>query len=169
MARPKKPIELKKLEGTYRKDRDENSEKVQDVLVQNTKIIFSPDVKVTCPKTIQTKYVRSYWKKLTSMLIGLKVLSPSDIPQLEQLCIVLEKLREVQELWMKISPLDESYERVQKMYINLSNKFDVLGSKYYISPQARAKLTLDVLNVTKTKQDIEKNDNAINNLLSHRI
>lgn len=168
MARPKKPVALKKLEGTYRKDRDADREKVEKTLARNENILFPDDVRISCPSTIKTTYVRSYWKKLTKMLISLNVLSPADIPQLEQLCIVLEKLREVQKLFIEVSPIDENFEILQKHFISLSNKFDTLGSKYYISPQARTKLTLDNLNCIKTEQDIKKNDNAINSLLSSR-
>lgn len=168
-GRPRKPTSLKKLEGTYRKDRDDEKNKIEVSLAQDRNIIFGKEIKITCPKTITSKYIRAYWKKLTSMLISLQVLSPADIPQLEQLCIILEKLIEVQNVWINTTPFDEKYETIQKLYLNLSNKFDSLGSKYYISPQARAKLTLDILNCKKTEQDIKKNDNAINNILNNRF
>jgi phage terminase small subunit len=166
-GRPRKPTELKKLEGTYRKDRDIPAEKAESV-IQKSQILFPEEKRISCPKTIKTKFVRSYWKKLTSMLIQLKVLSYADIPQLEQLCIILEKLREVQETFSLLSPLDENFEHMQKLFINLSNKFDQLGSKYYISPQARTKLILDNLTATKTQQEIQKNDNAIERLIQLR-
>lgn len=167
-GRPPKPIELKKIEGTFRLDRDAEREKASKVIAKADNVIFEKGIRVSAPKSLTTKYVRSFWKKLTSMLINLRVLSSADIPQLEQLCIVLEKLREVQEVWATITPLDESYDRIQKLYISLSNKFDALSSKYYISPQARAKLTLDHLAIAKGEQDLEKNANAIGNLLNHR-
>lgn len=168
MARPRKPVELKKIEGTYRKDRDAEREKTDLLIQKRADVIFSEDTKVSCPKTIKTKYVKSYWKKLTSMLISIRVLSAADIPQLEQLCIVLEKLREIQEVWIKTTPFDEEYDLIEKRFITLSNKFDILGSKYFISPQARTKLTLDNLTAVKTEQDIKKNENAIDSLLNSR-
>lgn len=168
-GRPRKPIEQKKLEGTYRKDRDAPVERKQAEM-RAVEAIFPEGTRVSCPATVTDKYVRSYWKKLTGMLVAIKVLSPADIPQLEQLCVVLQKLREVQIMYANASPADDfnEFERIQKAYIALSNKFDQLGSKYYISPSARSKLVLDALNVEKTQQEITKNDSAISAILGAR-
>ena len=169
-GRPKLPTELKKLKGTFREDRERKNPSTDVVIATKPNAIFPEGTKISCPKTIQSKYVKAYWKKLTAMLVTIRVLSPADLPQLEQLCLILEKLREVQKLYSDLDPLNdfEAFANAQKVYIALSNKFDQLGSKYYISPAARTKLTLDELNVIKTGQEIQKNESAISALLGGR-
>ena len=169
-GRPKLPTEYKRLKGTLNTTREKNNPSADSVIAQKPSAIFPEETKIACPKTIKCKYVRSYWKKLTAMLVSVRVLSPSDLPQLEELCIILEKLREVQSLFSDLDPLEDfdTFEKTQKVFIALSNKFDQLGSKYYISPAARTKLTLDELNVIKTSQDIQKNESAIGALLGGR-
>lgn len=169
-GRPRLPTEYKKLKGTLNTTREKNNRNADEVIAKNPSAIFPEGTKITCPKTIRTKYARAYWKKLTTMLISIHVLSLADIPQLEELCIILEKLREVQELFLALNPLEDfdTFEKTQKVYIALSNKFDQLGSKYYISPATRTKLTLDELNVIKTGQEIQKNESAISALLVDR-
>ena len=46
--------------------------------------------------------------------------------------------------------------------------FDRLAQKYYISPAARAKLTLDELNVVKTGQEIAKGADGVSAVLAMR-
>lgn len=164
MGRPRKPVELKKYEGTYRKDRDAAAE-VQQKKIKETALILDA-TSVSCPKTITDKYCKAYWKKLTQGLLSIGVLSAADIPQIEQLCVCLQKLREVQQVFLETSPFDKDYDDIQKRWIALSNKFDLLGAKYYISPAARSKLKLEDLNIQKAEQDLSKNQNAIEKLLS---
>ena len=169
-GRPRLPTEYKKLKGTLNTTREKNNRSADEVIAKKPSAIFPEETKISCPKTIRTKYVKAYWKKLTAMLVSIRVLSPSDIPQLEELCIILEKLREVQQIFTDLDPLEDfdTFERTQRVYIALSNKFDQLAGKYYISPAARTKLTLDELNVIKTGQEIQKNESAIGALLGAR-
>lgn len=170
MGRQRLPTELKALKGTLNTTREKNNPSADTALAKKSTAIFPEETKIACPKTIKSKYVRAYWKKLTAMLVSIRVLSPADIPQLEQLCLILEKLREVQTYYSDLDPLEDfdTFEKTQKVFIALSNKFDQLGSKYYISPAARTKLTLDELNVIKTGQEIQKNESAIGALLGGR-
>ena len=171
-GRPPKPVELKKFEGTYRKDRDQKKEKTEKSLTLVPGMIIPKDEKVTCPKTLKTPYVRKYWKKLTNNLIQLQVLSYNDIPQLENIMIILEKLREAQEQFAACS-LSEATEVVKfGVILDLVNKltkmFNELASKYYISPSARSKLVLDVMTIEKTSQEIKKNATGLDAVLNLR-
>lgn len=168
-GRPPKPIEQKRLEGTYRQDRDSGRQAAQEVITAMPSVLFEADVKVSCPKTIRTKYVKAYWRKLTAMLNSLRVLSPADLPQIETLCLVLERMREVQVAWAELTPLDDEYDAMQKRYLSLSNKFDTLAAKYYISPEARTKLKLDELTAVKAAQDVAKGQSAIEAILGERV
>lgn len=167
-GRKPKPIALKRLEGTYREDRDGERAIAETAIHTVPSVLFEKGVKVRVPKTIHTKYVKAYWRRLTGMLIDLQVLSPSDLPQVEAMCIVLEKLREVQVVWDSATPLDEGYDKIARLYITLSNKFDTLAAKYYVSPDARIKLKMDSLSAMKVEQEVIKGSDAIGALLAGR-
>lgn len=167
-GRPKIPTELKRLKGTLNTTREKNNPSA-DVAISETSIIIPAGTKVSVPKTIKTKFVKKYWKQLIENLEVLHVLSKADLPQLENLCITLEKLREVQEVFSETSVFDEEFDLIEKRFTRLSQKFDLLASKYYISPQARTQLRLQDLNLVKTSQEIEKNkQSAVGNLLASR-
>ena len=169
MGRHRLPTELKKLKGTLNPTREKKSPPA-DTVVDQLGAIFPEGTKISCPKTITDKYVKSYWKKLTATLIALRVLSPVDLPQIEQLCVILEKLRELQSHYSQMNPLEDfkAFSNAQTAYISLSTKFDQLAAKYYISPAARAKLRLDELNIVKTEQELKKNESAISALIGDR-
>lgn len=163
MARPRKPVELKKFEGTYRKDRDQGDTEVSNVLKKTCVILEASSV--TCPKSITDKYCRKYWKCLTGNLLSLHVLSGADIPQLEMMFFYLQKLREVQLYLLDATQESESFDILLKRYTTLEQRFNALASKYYISPADRAKMKIDELTVVKAQQDIVKNQSAIGRLI----
>lgn len=167
-GRPPKPIEQKKLEGTYRKDRDLQREQTEKQLREAPSAMFKPGEKVKCPASITDRYVRNYWKKMTTALIALGVLSYVDVPEVEQLCMTLQKLREVQVTFSTLSPFDEDFDLWEKRYIRLANKFSELGAKYFISPAARSKLRLEDLNIQKTEKELEKASSPLDDILKRR-
>ncbi|MCR5218603.1 hypothetical protein [Treponema sp.] len=164
MPNIKKSVELKKFQGTYRKDRDAEAEKVSDVL-KATSVILDAN-SVSCPKTITDKYCRKYWKLLTKNLLSIKVLSGADIPQLEMMFVYLQKLREVQQYFLAADPADEVFDLMQARYEKLEKRFNTIAGKYYISPADRAKLKIDELTAVKAQQDILKNQSAIGRLIN---
>jgi phage terminase small subunit len=167
MGRPRKPVELKKLEGTFRKDRDGERDNVQLTLNKTTMLLHKKSL--PCPRSITDDYVIKYWRDLTKALLSIHVLSGADLPQIEMMCKILERIRKVQRDLDTLDSDDlETEEILEKRYLNLVTRFDVLASKYYVSPQARSKLTLDELNVVKTGQDIAKGADAISALLGGR-
>ena len=168
-GRPRKPVAQKKFEGTYRKDRDQERELVEKKVIE-TGALIPKDKKISCPKSIKTKYVRSYWRKLTTTLISMQVLSEIDLPQLETMLLILEKLREVQEEFSNYTVKDDPaiFDACLKLMQRLTQMFDSLASKYYISPAARSKLTLDVLNIQKTAQEIQKNLSGVDKVMQLR-
>ncbi len=105
---------------------------------------------------------------MISNLGVLHVLSKQDLPQIENLVITLEKLREVQDQFINTSPFDEEFDLIEKRFTRLSQKFDLLAAKYYVSPQARTQLKLQDLNGIKTAQEIKKNESAVSSLLAAR-
>lgn len=165
-GRPRKPPALKKLEGTYRRDRDAPAEAAQAACA-SAGVLFQPGTKIACPKTLRTKTGRAYWRTLTQTLVSLGVLAAADLPQLEELCLTLEKLVEIRALFSQAEPLGEHWDHLMNSFLKLSKHFDALAAKYYVSPAARSRLTLDALNVAKTAREIERED-AIGRLLDAR-
>lgn len=166
MGRIKKPVELKELEGTYRADRDGERKAVQ-LTIKKTSLLYNKK-NIPCPVTITDEYVRKYWKNLTKALLSIHVLSGADIPQLEMMCKILERIRKLQTQLDTVEEDIETEEILERRYLKLVEKFDSLAQKYYVSPQARSKLTLDELNVVKTGQEVAKGADVMTNLLGSR-
>ncbi len=165
-GRPRKPVELKKLEGTYRADRDREADAVQ-CAVRKTAVILDRKT-VPCPKSISDDYVKRYWRNLTKGLLEIHALSGADIPQLEMMMKILERARILQRR-LESGELDEEQEEAaERRYLKAVDAFDRIASKYYVSPAARAKLTLDELNVVKTGQEIQKGAGGVSAVLAMR-
>jgi phage terminase small subunit len=149
MGRNKKPTAQKKLEGTFRKDRD--GKKPDNFLPS----IIDTSTEIEVPQTITDDYVIDAFKAHARMLCQLQLLTPSDIPELEQLYLTLQQLRQVQSKLKDLDPITnmENYSALTKLSIKLGIRFSSLCAKYYISPQARMKLQLDALNVEKVKTE----------------
>lgn len=106
---------------------------------------------------IDNDYVKQAFTTHTKMLCNLQLLAAADLPELEQLYLTLQQLREIETILLKTDPVKEidNYERYTKMVIKLGNRFTTLAAKYYISPAARLRLTSDCLNIEKNKRDLE--------------
>lgn len=75
-GRPRKPQELKKIEGTYRKDRDnENRPEFE-------RITRLPD----CPSYLTTNEAQALWNDVCQQLMRLKILQIVDLPMLAAYC-----------------------------------------------------------------------------------
>jgi hypothetical protein len=168
-GRPKKPTELKVLQGTYRKDRDAGENQSSDLVLSKTSVIVPEDEKIKTPRTIKTREGKKFYKQVIENLKVMHVLSRVDLAQIETLARYLERIKETDAIIQEI-PL-EDIDRLTKysnIYDRLTTRFDNLASKYYISPQSRVQLKLSELNLIRTSQEVEKNQSAISNLLSNR-
>lgn len=150
MARIKSSVAEKKLKGIYRPDRHGEQEKNELVAAETC---FNPDTVLEPPEELSDPYVIEYYQFHTAQLIQLRILSPSDIPELTILYETLEQLRNVQK---QIRDTDivsdfEKYEKLTKLSIKLGNRFGELAKKYYISPVARTRLQLDNLELEQKK------------------
>jgi len=166
-GRPALPLELKKLKGTANSTREKQNGDLP-VLIENQSILLQEGERISVPKTLKTPYVKKFFRKLTKALVSLHTLSQIDLAQVETLCIMLEKLRELEQMFASLSVYDPRYFKTQEGLLALSKQFDSLASKYYISPAARSKLKLEELSAIKTQQEIEKKDDAISRLLADR-
>lgn len=168
-GRPKKPTELKILQGTYRSDRDSGEKQSADVVLAKTSVIVPEDEKIKIPKTIKTKDGRKFYKQVVDNLKVMHVLSRVDLSQIETLARYLERIHETDAMIQTIPIEDvEKLSKYSSIYNNLTTRFDNLAAKYYISPASRVQLKLSELNLIRTSQEVEKNQSAISNLLSNR-
>jgi len=165
---PKLPTEYKQLKGTLNVTREKQQGNSDVVLAENTSLIIPEEERTAVPKSLTTKDGKKFWKLLTSALKELHVLAKIDLGQVETLCITYEKMKEAQNVFINTSVLDEDYDAVQKRWMKLVAQFNQLASMYYISPVVRSKLKLEELSAIKTKQDIEKKDDAISLLIAGR-
>lgn len=85
MGRPRKPKELKKAQGTYRKDRDPGPEAVE-----------APPGEPSCPKTLSAD-ARAVWKEVVPQLIEIGTLAKTDGGVVEAYCRTLAQVRKLDE------------------------------------------------------------------------
>lgn len=147
MPRHKKPIEQKRLEGTYRADRDENRVAVSDVVPTVTAI--------KCPSEVKDKYCRSAFETHSKFLCSLGLLQEADMPQITSLYVLLQEVRKVAASLEQMEVTNAAYEKLALLYVRLTDRFDKLASIYYISPAARTKLTTDMIQIKKGQEEVE--------------
>lgn len=165
-GRPRKPTALKKKQGTYRKDRDAKN---SDVVIAETSVILKDTKGIEVPKSLKTESVKKYYLNLVSGLCELGVLASADLPQVEHLCLYLQKLETAKAQFEKASVFDEDFDKIEQRFTRLVKQFDALGEKYYISPVARSKIRLDELTIKDKELSVaEKEKSAVSKLLAAR-
>lgn len=167
MPYPKKPIAQKKIEGTYRADRDAPREEAEAVAA-SVGVFYPQGASLRCPKTIRTTEGRRHWRAVTQNCIRLGMLSPVDLPQVERMCWLYEKIEELGAAFRRMSPLEDGFKVALDSLLKMSKAYDALADKYYVSPQARSRLALDAINVTRAAQDARQADDGIAALLRNR-
>ena len=164
---PQKTAAQKRLEGTYRADRDGERARAE-ALVASVGTFYPQGTVLRPPKSLATRKGRSHWREVSRHNVALGMLSPVDLPQLERMCLLYEETERLRPLLQARSPLDEGYGKVLSDYLKAAKAYDELAAKYYVSPQARSRLALDALNVTKAAQDVRAADDGIGQLLARR-
>lgn len=152
MSRPRKPLALKKLQGTYRHDRDDGRAEniINDIVPATTNI--------QVPKEIKDEYVIHYFKSHVSFLEKLSLLHEPDVPHLTQMYLILQQLREVNKKLEEIQNKGilnnlETYETLTRLMTRLTEKYNQFAQVYYATPLARTKLQIDALNIEKLKNE----------------
>ncbi|MDR3170312.1 MAG: hypothetical protein LBU17_01650 [Treponema sp.] len=148
-GRPRKPTEQLKLSGTYRADRHEKN---VDVVIKD---VLEVPGKLIPPDTITDSYCIEHYQYHTNLLLNLKILTASDLPELELLYLTLQQCRQIRETLTTLDMLNnpDEYTRLTRLLINLSDYFSKIAQKYYISPASRIKLQLDQLNLQKSQAE----------------
>ena len=139
-GRPKKPVALKKMQGTYRADRDSLTvaadEKIKNQL---------PARPLKIPNWIKNKTVRTAYKRHIELLRLIGAEQTADSPFLENAYFALEKAAEIREMLFDKNPLDEDFEILMKRFSRFYEIYSSTVKDFYLTPSARVKLTLDTL------------------------
>ena len=165
-GRKKLSVAEKKLKGTYRKDRDEKQEKAENAV--SSQIAFDRNSEIKAPAVFSGyPKIKKAFKLHAQSLIHLGLLAPQDVPELTMLYELLAQYTDVSQCLKSVDIVDnfEQYQALTHLRLNLQKQFSSLAAKYYISPTARAKLTLDVLEIDKKQSE---NESAISKILSQR-
>lgn len=152
MPQPKKSVAEKKRNGTFKPSRHGEQEKTENLI---TEIIGSEKLTVEIPQEIHSKELKDFYKWHTNFLNQLHILTPSDLPSINQMFLTLQQITDIDE---RLHETDltkdfETYEALTKLRIKLCNLFNGLATQFYITPTARAKLTLDHLEIAKKQNE----------------
>lgn len=167
MPARRKPVALKKLEGTYRKDRDADR---ADFTIAQTDLILSDTARVNVPASLKHPEAKKYFKDIVDGLSCIGVLAKIDLKQVEEFCLVFQKLKSLEKKFITIEPEDKDFYSVMRAYLSLLDKFNSMAALYYVSPVARSKIRLDELAIKEKELNVEaKTKDAVSNLLSARV
>lgn len=143
--------EEKKRKGTLNKTREKEYEKKYADAKLRAGGFLTVERAIPCPASITDPYCKKYFSQLTQSLRAINVLSEADLPQIEQLVYMLQRLREIAKAMKKGNLYSDEVEALEKRYLKLATTFDSLASKYFISPAVRSKIRLEDLTI-KEKQ-----------------
>lgn len=163
-GRKRIPILQKKLNGTFRPDRDSKAEQKEKLLSEICNI--DENTTIACPKTITDEVAIEFWNTETKFLINCKILKPQDLPQLESLCKDLQMIRSINAKLDKLEITDPSNEEIDillRRKSRLENSYNTKCMKFFVSPADRSKLALDTLDIERKHQE---NQTAISKIIS---
>jgi hypothetical protein len=143
MPRQRKPIEQHKLDGTYRKDRHGNS---AEALVGS---VLEVPTNILPPDTLKDDYCREHYKYHVNHMAKLKILSLSDIPEIDIMYDCLQRYRKINTALSELSPASEEYAGLSRLLLKFGAQFSAIAAKYYISPSARNKVKIEELAIQK--------------------
>jgi phage terminase small subunit len=167
MARPRKPVGLKKIQGTLNVTRDREAMESAKLL-EKARIILPPGSRLPVPGTITDPVCRKFWRQEIDNLLEMQVLSRVDLHQLEAMCVTLQKLREIEALFLETEPDSADYDTIEKRFERLGKRFDELAAKFYVSPAARTQLNLTDLQLMKAARELEKETSPVDQVLGLR-
>lgn len=106
----------------------------------------------------------THYKYHINLLIGLKILTLSDIPEIELLYQTLQQCRRIRERLNTMSMDAEGYIALSELFLKLSSYFSKVAQKYYISPTSRARIQLEQLNLDQAK----KKESSVSKLIKQK-
>jgi phage terminase small subunit len=143
MGRHKKPIEQRKLEGTYRADR--HGKNVEPVIAP----CLEPPESFLPPATITDSSIKSYYQRHLRLLANLNILTVSDIPEINIMYETLQEYRKIYARLKKEKIGTEEYGNLSYLLLKYGKRFSEYAVRYCISPMSRNRLTLESLQIQK--------------------
>jgi hypothetical protein len=159
MGRHKKPVEQCKLEGTYREDR--HGKNVEPVIAPYLEIPkdFIP------PENIKDAFIKNHYKHHVQLLANLRILTISDIPEINIMYETLQEYRRIYARLQKETIGSGEYESLSQLLLRYGKRFSEYAVKYCISPIARNKLTLESLQI---KREIDSQNSITAKLINRK-
>jgi phage terminase small subunit len=131
-GRPPKPLALKVLDGTFRADRDAST------LSSGIAADGTPDK----PADLLDQ-AGLFWDRFVPELVRFGVAKGIDTPQLTSLCVSWGEMERCREAIQALDPRSKKYFRLQHQHAVWKKAFDVLASKFGMTPVDREKLHID--------------------------
>lgn len=138
-GRPKKPAALKRVDGTYRKDRDESAAEIEAITS-----------KVEIPKALKEKESQEMWAYLVNRFKDARMLTELDLPMLELMCLEYQRylnydviLEEQGHVIISIGSSGNAYQKENphiKLREQALNRYMDLASKFGMNPSDRSKV-----------------------------
>jgi P27 family predicted phage terminase small subunit len=127
---PKQPLELKLLNGTYRRDRDGD-------LAERVVVLGEPKKPEDLPPEAS-----AFWEQWVPRLVELGIAKDVDAPALEQMCFWWARSKELRQVLQKISRavLTKEYFRTQVLAAQADKSFNNIASRFGLTPADRTRL-----------------------------
>lgn len=163
-GRPKLPVEIKRQRGTLRK-----YDLVQEETEHTVKKLL-PAGKLKLAHEITDPEVKKNYRDHVAMLraLGGVFEQRADSPMLKEAYWSLQEAFKLMSLISELDVLSDDYDRLTNKQLRLFSKYEDIVKDFYITPQARLKLKLDMLTADEKKIDVESKKSAVSNLIAKK-
>lgn len=162
-GRPKKPTAIKKLQGTFRADRDSKAEENAQIPVR-----ILPSSKLAVPRTIRASAVKKAYKNHIALLRAIGAENAADSPLLETAYRSLGEALRILAALEELDADDDKYRTLLKNYGEHLKMYDSIARAFFLTPKARAQLRLDFLSAREKEIQIKKGQSVIESLISKK-
>lgn len=130
-GRPRKPDELKILQGTFRKDRD------------GVPAVVVPDGDVVPPDYLGDAAL-TFWHTIVPTMLSVGLAKPTDVPQLASMCEWWARHRRYSAILDAMDDNDKRLYQTTMLCAIASTNFDKIAARFGLTPSDRAKLRVDL-------------------------
>lgn len=152
----KKSIEEKKLDGTYRPDRDKPD--APEVVILKQKMDGLKVLSIEPPDEIKNDaYLIEAWEWTVNPICGLGIIYKQDIQSLYHLSFLLKEISRIKNEISKISVKNKNYKTLNQLLVSNIKEYSNLAGHFLVTPMARMKASSFALhNEEKKKDELEE-------------